>query len=149
MLLLFLLPFIERLLPQAIRELEASMNSSFAAIDVLLPDVYEKSKFNKEDLFVILQGIAGFLSAVKGKDPLAATNEVVGVIGHFTTKCNTGTLQSIKGKISKWVTFGKKYEALKDSNDLDFDQMDVTAVPEMMKVIDHFLGNTTSWGNRD
>ncbi|XP_078356917.1 uncharacterized protein LOC144641766 isoform X1 [Oculina patagonica] len=117
----------------AIRELEASMNSSFAAIDVLLPDVYEKSKFNKEDLFVILQGIAGFLSAVKGKDPLAATNEVVGVIGHFTTKCNTGTLQSIKGKISKWVTFGKKYEALKDSNDLDFDQMDVTAVPEMMK----------------
>ncbi|XP_078357256.1 uncharacterized protein LOC144642139 [Oculina patagonica] len=117
----------------AIGELEASMNSSLAAIDVLVSSVYEKSKFNKVDLFAILQGVTGFLKEVKGKDPLAAINEALGVIGHFTTKCNSGTLQSIKDKISKWMTFGKAYTALKDSSDLDFDQMDVTAVPEMMK----------------
>ncbi|KAL9982801.1 hypothetical protein ACROYT_G004906 [Oculina patagonica] len=117
----------------AIGELEASMNSSLESIDGLVSGVYKKSKFNKGDFFVMLQGITGFLKEVKGGDPLAAINEALGVIGHFTTKCNTGTLQSIKNKIKKWMTFGKAYTALKDSNELDFDQMDVTAVPEMMK----------------
>ncbi len=115
------------------------MNSSLEAIDVLLPGVYAKSKFNRGDLFVILQGITGFLSGIKGKDPLAVISATLGVLDHYTAKCKIGTLQSIKDKISKWMTFGKAYTALKDSNDLDFDQMDVAAVPEMMKVINHLF----------
>lgn len=111
------------------------MNSSLAAIDVAASRVYQKSKFTKGDLFVVLQGITGFYKDVLGGDALGAINTALGVTGHFTTKCKLGTLQSIQDKIGKWMTFGTAYNALKDSNDLDFDQMDVTAVPEIMKVI--------------
>ena len=37
-------------------------------------------------------------------------------------------------KVEKWLKFGKDYAALKDSSELDFDKMDVAAVPEVMQV---------------
>ena len=110
------------------------MNSSLAQIVAQLPDVYEKAKFNKGDLFVFLEGLTGFLSGAKGADPLAALGSALQVVGHFTTKCSLGTLGENLEKINKWMVFGKAHAALKDSSELDFDKMDVGAVPEVMQV---------------
>lgn len=111
------------------------MTSSLEEITAQLPDVYEASQFNRQDLFVILLGITGFFSGIMGRDPFAYIGAAVEVAGHFTTKCKTGTLQENLDKIEKWLTFGKAYAALQDSSDLDFDKMDVESVPEVMKVI--------------
>ncbi|KAL9982961.1 hypothetical protein ACROYT_G005076 [Oculina patagonica] len=117
----------------SIKELEVGMTSSLEEIVAQLPDVYQASQFNRGDLFVILQGITGFLSGIKGKDPFSAIGAAIGVAGHFATKCNTGTLQENLDKVEKWLTFGEEYAALQDSSELDFDKMDVGSVPEVMK----------------
>ena len=113
------------------------MTSSLDEIITQLPDVYEASQFNRQDMFVMLQGLTGFLGGVtieESIDPFAALGAAVEVVGHFATKCNTGTLHENLGKVRKWLTFGKAYAALKDSSDLDFDKMDVESVSEVMKV---------------
>ena len=113
------------------------MNSSLEDVGGLVPVAHGKTKFKKGDLFVILQGVTGFLNNVKGKDPIGAISTALGVTSHFITKCKLDSLQAIQNKVSKWMTFGKAYAALEDSSDLDFDKMDVTAVPEMMKVMNY------------
>ena len=35
-----------------------------------LPDVYDKAKFNRNDLIAVMQGITGFAKAFAGKNPL-------------------------------------------------------------------------------
>lgn len=122
---------------QSIKELESSMKNSLEEITAQLPDVYEKSQFNLQDLFAILQGLTGFLSGISAKDPCEFISAAIEVAGHFATKCNTGSLQDLLKKTKKWLKFGKEYAALKDSSDLDFDKMDVASVPEVMKVITH------------
>lgn len=87
-----------------------------------------------QDVFVILQGITGFLSGVGSKDPFETIGVVVEVANHFSTKCNLGILQDILDKLPTWLTFGKEYSALEDSSDLNFDKMDVGSVPEVMRV---------------
>lgn len=111
------------------------MNSSLAEILVQLPDVYQAAQLNREDLFAILEGLSGFSSGVVGRDPLASLGAAIGVIGRFASRCNVGTLQENVNKTIKWLTFGEQYAALEDSSDLDFDQLDVGSVPEVMKVI--------------
>ncbi|KAJ7328563.1 hypothetical protein OS493_024480 [Desmophyllum pertusum] len=69
----------------------------------------------------------------KGKDPFATIDAAIGVAGHFSTKCNIGTIQNNLAKVKAWLQFGKAYRALKDSSELDFDKIDVAAVPEVMK----------------
>ena len=126
--------YVSSLLHQAIGELEASMKSSLLDAKGMLSDVYETAKFNSDDLFVILEGITGFFSGVLGKDPFAALGSALGVIGHFVGQCDLGKLQNNLDKVEKWLKFGQDYAALKDSSELDFDQMDVEAVPEVMQV---------------
>ena len=126
--------YVFSLLHQAIGELEASMKSNLLEAKAMLPDVFEKAKFNSDDLFVILEGVTGFFSGVMGKDPFAALGSALGVIGHFAGKCDLGKLQNNLDKVEKWLKFGQDYAALKDSSELDFDQMDVEAVPEVMQV---------------
>lgn len=111
------------------------MDSSLEQITVLLPDLYKKSQFDRGDLFVILQGLTGFASGIKGGDPSATIGAAIGVAAHFATKCKTGTLQNNLAKVKNWLKFGEAYRALKDSSELDFDRMDVAAVPEVMKVM--------------
>ena len=111
------------------------MKNSLEEIATQLPDVYAKSQFNLQDLFVILEGLTGFVSGIAEEDPLESIGAALDVAGHFTTKCNTGFLQDLLKKTKKWLKFGKEYAALKDSSDLDFDKMDVGSVPEVMKVI--------------
>ena len=55
------------MLHQAIGELEASMKSNLLKAKAMLPDVYEKAKFNNEDLFVILEGKQDSLVVQWGK----------------------------------------------------------------------------------
>ena len=126
--------YVSSLLHQAIGELEASMKSSLLDAKGMLSDVYETAKFNSDDLFVILEGITGFFSGVLGKDPFAALGSALGVMGHFVGQCDLGELQNNLDKVEKWLKFGQDYAALKDSSELDFDQMDVAAVPEVMQV---------------
>lgn len=93
-----------------------------------------ESQFNLEHLFAILQGITGFVGGVAGKDPGAAISGALSIIEAEATRCNRGTLRENKDKIKKWLTFGKAYKALTDSSQLNFDEMDVQSVPEIMKV---------------
>ena len=122
------------LLGQAITELEASMKSSLEEILVQLPDVHRAAQFNKKDLFIVLQALVGFATGTAGRDPLALLGTTLTIVGHFASKCNTGSLQDNKDKLEKWLMFGKEYAALNDSSDLDFDKIDVGSVPEVMKV---------------
>ena len=69
-----------------------------------------------------------------GRDPLEPLGAAIGVIGRFASRCNIGTLQENVNKTLKWLTFGQQYAALEDSSDLDFDQLDVGSLPEVMKV---------------
>ena len=110
------------------------MTSSLEETVAQLHKVHEASRFGKGDLLVLLQGFTGFVSGIKGKDPIAEINSAIGLAGHFATKCNVGTLQENLEKTKKWLTFGKAYAALQDSSALDFDKMDVGSVPEVMKV---------------
>ncbi|XP_027053468.1 uncharacterized protein LOC113680633 [Pocillopora damicornis] len=118
---------------QAITELEASMKSSLEEILVQLPDVHQTAQFNKIDLFVVLQALVGFVTGTTERDSLALLGTALKVIGHFASKCKTGSLQDNKDKLEKWLMFGKEYAALNDSSDLDFDKIDVGSVPEVMK----------------
>lgn len=111
------------------------MKSSLQQTLAKLPAAYQRSKFDGGDLLMILQGLTGFASGIKGGDPLAIIGATVGVVGNFATKCNIGTLQDNLRKVKGWLQFGKDYRALKDSSELDFDKMDVEAVPDVMKVI--------------
>lgn len=110
------------------------MKSTLEEIVAQLPGVYEKTKFNRGDLYVMLQGITGFLSGITEKDPLATIDTALGVAAHFDTRCSLGTLKSSLKKVKKRMNFGKAYAALKDSSELDFDKMDVEVIPEVMRV---------------
>ena len=111
------------------------MKGSLDDLVAELPDIQDAAKFTKQDLFVILQGVTGFFGGVAGKDPFAALGAAIGVAEHYATRCNTGSLQDNLGKLNNWLTFGKEYKALIDSSELDFDKLDVGAVPEVMQVL--------------
>ena len=113
------------------------MNGSLTALFNELPDGDADAQFTKRDLLVVLQGLAGIVAAGTISDPFTVASTTFRVIGNFATQCNTGTLQENKDKLLKWLTFGKNYAALKDSSELDFTQLDVEAVPEIMKVNYH------------
>ena len=111
------------------------MENFLTQIQEILPDVYRKAQFNTRDLIAILQAMTGFVKAFAGKDPFQAVETALGVAEIFATKCNTGSFNDVKGKVTKWLTFGNEYSALEDSNDLDFDKMDIASIPEIMKVM--------------
>lgn len=105
----------------------------------MLPNVYDQAKFNPDDLLAILQGITGFVGAIKGKDPLDFIDTALGLAGSQSGKQCLGSLESNLGSIKKWLTFGKVYTPLVDSSDLDFDKLDVASVPEIMQVQNLFV----------
>ncbi|KAL9956907.1 hypothetical protein ACROYT_G038462 [Oculina patagonica] len=116
---------------RTIRSLEGSMGGYLDNILNEVPSVWHAGNFNKKDFVAVLQGITGFLKA--GFNPLDIADTALGLYSHFGTKCDDGDLKGLLQKVKKWVKIGKKYEALKDSNDLNFDEMDIESVPEMMK----------------
>lgn len=107
------------------------MTSTIDTLKVTLVDL--QAQKNMQHFFAMLQGVTGFVGALKGKDPIAALSSAFSLIENEALRCNRGTLQQNKAKIEKWVKFGKSYEALEDSSDLNFDKMDVQSVPEIMQ----------------
>ena len=108
----------------------------------LLPDVLSAARFNEDDFLAVLQAIVGFAGAVADKNPLDFIGAAVGLAQDMAGKrCPLGTLEDNLDKLEKWLQFGQGYEALEDSSDLDFDRVDVSAVPEVMQV-------GKSWENR-
>ena len=102
----------------------------------MLPEVYKKGKFNKQDFLAVLQATVGFAKAIASKSPLDAIDAGLGLMGSLSGKQCLKSLESIRGSIKKWLTFGEHYKPLADSSDLDFDQLDVSSVPHIMQVRD-------------
>jgi len=93
------------------------------------------SRFNGDDLFAVLQAVAGFASAVATKDPFAFLASATGLAQHFVaTKDCLGPLDDMLDSLDKWLTFGANYTPLNDSSELDFDLLNVDSVPELMEV---------------
>ncbi|KXJ15160.1 hypothetical protein AC249_AIPGENE11295 [Exaiptasia diaphana] len=109
------------------------MDNTLLKISDISTILTAEAQFTKQDMFAILQGATGFAGAAAGKDPFAALESALGVIENFATKCSLQSLNEIKGKLKKWLTFGKEYQALQDSSELDFDRLDPGAVPEVMQ----------------
>jgi len=123
----------KRLYVKAITTQEEKMTSLLIIIQKMLPDVYDKAKFNPADLLAVLQGIVGFANAIASRDPFAVIDTALGIASSQSGKQCLKSLESSLSSIKKWLTFGKNYTPLKDSSDLDFDQVDVASVPEIMK----------------
>ncbi|KXJ15149.1 hypothetical protein AC249_AIPGENE11276 [Exaiptasia diaphana] len=117
----------------AIKELEVIMSNALVRIKDISAQLSTDAEFTIEDMFAIMQGITGFLGDVLGGDPWAALGTFLGTYAHFAVKCTLSSLGEIKGKLNKWLTFGKEYKALQDSSELDFDRLDPGAVPEVMQ----------------
>lgn len=108
------------------------MSSTLETLKATLVEL--QAQKNMEHFFAILQGVTGFVGALIEKDPGAVLGSAFSLIENEALRCNRGTLQQNKAKIKKWLKFGKAYEALEDSSDLNFDKMDIRSVPDMMKV---------------
>ena len=124
------------LTPQAIQSLEDKMDNIITHIGAVLPDVHRQAQFDIEDLLGVLQGVAGFASGVSQKDAFAVIERTADVAQDLTMRlnCPTGSLEAVLGNLRRWLTFGSNYDPLEDSSDLDFDQVDIESVPEMMQV---------------
>ncbi|KAJ7321740.1 hypothetical protein OS493_034360 [Desmophyllum pertusum] len=123
----------KRLYVKAIGEEENRMEGLLANIKATAVELITVSRFNEDDLLAVLQAVCGFASAVVTKDPLGLVDAALGVAFTGERKCPLGTLENNAEKLKKWLTFGKSYQALEDSSDLDFDQVDVESVPEVMQ----------------
>lgn len=110
------------------------MESIIRRFPTLLTDTYEQGKFNKNDLIAMLQGITGFAKAIASRNPLDFIDAALGVASSFAGKACLKTLDQYLDSVKQWLTFGEKYIALTDSSDLDFDQVAVSSVPEIMQV---------------
>lgn len=120
---------------QAIGHLEGKMDTIVVYTKREIPNGIGASRFKIEDLLTILQGSCGFVSGAASTplELLGPTLEVVLDLSDILT-CPIGSLEDISDKLHKWLTFGSSYKPLEDSSDLDFDQVDIGSVPEMMQV---------------
>ena len=100
-----------------------------------LPNVYEKAKFNSNNIITMLQGLVGFTAAADAKDPFAFIDQTLALAEESSQRCHLKSLDSYLGSIKQWLTFGKHYKPLVDSSELDFDQMNVSSVPQIMQVL--------------
>ena len=110
------------------------MQSILKLVKEMLPTVYKKAKFNANDMLAVLQGITGFVSGAISKDPGAFLGAAVGIASDLSGKACLGSFNWNLEAIKRSLTFGEKYKPLKQSSDLNFDDFDVSAVPEVMQV---------------
>ena len=95
---------------------------------------YKEGKFNVADFIAVLEGLVGFGKAIKGGNPGDFIETALGLVDKLRGKDCIKTLPEYTSSIQKWLTFGKVYEPREDSSELDFDQLDVTSIPEIMMV---------------
>ena len=119
---------------QAIKTLEEEMTTILENFPNMLKDTHKKGTFHRNDLIAVMQGITGFGKAIASKNPLDFIDTALGVASSLSGKACLKSLDSYLGSAKKWLNFGEKYKALTDSSDLDFDQVAVSSVPEIMQV---------------
>jgi len=112
---------------------EEKMTSILESINTKITDVYDEAKFNKADFLAVLQGIVGFSKSIAGKSPGDFIDTALGLAGSLSGKTCLQSLDSYRDSIKKWLTFGENYVAREDPSTLDFDQLDVTAIPDIMQ----------------
>ena len=102
----------------------------------LVPESYSKTmnKLSAEQCLAVLQAITGFAGAVAGKDPFAFIDPAIGIMDHEMNKPCLKSLGTIRKNLKKWLTFGREYQSLEDSSDLNFDKVKVSSIPDVMKV---------------
>ena len=110
------------------------MSSIIQDVTSELPGVYKKAKFNSQNLIGMLQGLVGFAAAGAAKDPFALIDQTLALAEESSQRCHLKSLDSYLGSIKQWLTFGKHYKPLVDSSELNFDQMNVSSVPQIMQV---------------
>ena len=112
------------------------MDNIVRHIESDIAQVITASQFNIEDLLAVLQGTVGFVSGVASREVFEVIGPAVELATDLSSKltCPTGSLQEVLNNLHKWLTFGSIYKPLEDSSDLDFDQVDIGSVPEMMQV---------------
>ena len=110
------------------------MTTILESINTKITDVYNAAKFNKADFLAVLQGIVGFSRAIAGQSPGDFIDTALGLAGSLSGKKCLKTLGSYRDSIKKWLTFGENYEPREDASTLDFDQLDVTSIPDIMQV---------------
>ena len=110
------------------------MSSIIQEVTSELPGVYRKAKFNSQNLIGMLQGLVGFAAAGAAKDPFALIDQTLALAEESSQRCHLKSLDSYLGSIKQWLTFGKHYKPLVDSSELNFDQMNVSSVPQIMQV---------------
>ena len=110
------------------------MDAITVYIQKKLPEVYENAQFHPGDFMAILQGLVGFVSGVASKDPLASVSAILGIAESQSGKKCLKTIEGYFASIEDWLTFGQQYKLLTDSSDLDFDTIDIGALPEIMQV---------------
>ncbi|CAH3148651.1 unnamed protein product, partial [Porites lobata] len=118
---------------KSIEYLEEQMSSIIQEVTSELPGVYKKAKFNSQNLIGMLQGLVGFAAAGAAKDPFALIDQTLALAEESSQRCHLKSLDSYLGSIKQWLTFGKHYKPLVDSSELDFDQMNVSSVPQIMQ----------------
>ena len=92
-----------------------------------------RKKLNREQGISMLQGVTGFGSSIASKDPFASIDTAVSIAEYAANKACLKSLGTILKSAKKWLQFGK-YKPRIDSSDLDFNKVDVAAVPEIMQV---------------
>ena len=112
------------------------MKSILVKIKNMLPNAQKKvqDKLNRDETIAVLQGMTGFASAIAGKDPFDFINTALDIASYASNAPCRISLDSSLRSINKWLTFGKEYIPLEDSSDLDFSQVDINSVPEIMQV---------------
>ncbi|KAL9958424.1 hypothetical protein ACROYT_G035436 [Oculina patagonica] len=119
---------------RAIAQLEDKMDNIVRHIENDIAEVISASQFNIEDLLAVLQGTVGFVSGAASGEVFEALGPAVELSSNLSSNtCPTGSLQEVLNNLHKWLTFGSSYNPLEDSSDLDFDQVDIGSVPEMMQ----------------
>ena len=108
----------------------------------MLQDVHSQAKLNRGHFLAILQGVTAFASSGIGGDPFVAIDGALGTITRLVDAECVGELGKMKEKLKKWLTFGQNYTPLLDSSDLNFSQMDVDSVPEVMQVTPNVKWNS-------
>ena len=102
----------------------------------LVPEAYSKTmnKLSTEQCLAVLQAITGFAGAVAGKDPFAFIGSAISIMDYEINKPCLKSLGTICKNLKKWLTFGREYQSLEDSSDLNFDKVKVSSIPDVMKV---------------
>ena len=102
----------------------------------LVSEAYSKTmnKLSAEQCLAVLQAITGFAGAVAGKDPFAFIGSAIGIMDYEMNKPCLKSLGTIRKNLRKWLTFGREYQSLEDSSDLNFDKVKVSSIPDVMKV---------------